>query len=533
MIVYLICYLASFLLARGGHFYLSGLCLMGAAIFLYVQDLKRTGNCIHLRGVFALAWVGGQGVSCLKLSRLAQDWTFLTWLCFLAAFVSFYFVFEIFEKRGRDNYNSYASRWKGQKRWHDFRACEEPVFICALAVTAVSLFCFILEAVVLGYVPFFLRGVPQKRWHDFRACEEPVFICALAVTAVSLFCFILEAVVLGYVPFFLRGVPHAYSYFHITGVHYFTVSCVLVPALSVIFFHSNGGRDRLRTGILIGADVIAVLIPILCVSRFQLILAAALAVITYLMMDIHIDPLQMIISAAVLFIGLLTAYIILTIARSHDVEYLNGIFEMKNSRTPIFITQPYMYIANNYDNFDCLVRAMASGCSHSFGLKMLFPLWALTGLKFLIPSLTAFPLFTTKEELTTVTLFYDAYYDFGILGVVLLGCLLGFLAWYLTDMVKHIRNPIGYLLYTVTLFYDAYYDFGILGVVLLGCLLGFLAWYLTDMVKHIRNPIGYLLYAQIAVYFGLSFFTTWFSNPATWFYLVLTGAAAVYVEWRQ
>ena len=439
MIVYLICYLASFLLARGGHFYLSGLCLMGAAIFLYVQDLKRTGNCIHLRGVFALAWVGGQGVSCLKLSRLAQDWTFLTWLCFLAAFVSFYFVFEIFEKRGRDNYNSYASRWKGQKRWHDFRACEEPVFICALAVTAVSLFCFILEAVVLGYVPFFLRGV-----------------------------------------------PHAYSYFHITGVHYFTVSCVLVPALSVIFFHSNGGRDRLRTGILIGADVIAVLIPILCVSRFQLILAAALAVITYLMMDIHIDPLQMIISAAALFIGLLTAYIILTIARSHDVEYLNGIFEMKNSRTPIFITQPYMYIANNYDNFDCLVRAMASGCSHSFGLKMLFPLWALTGLKFLIPSLTAFPLFTTKEELTTVTLFYDAYYDFGILGVVLLGCLLGFLAWYL-----------------------------------------------TDMVKHIRNPIGYLLYAQIAVYFGLSFFTTWFSNPATWFYLVLTGAAAVYVEWRQ
>ena len=187
---------------QGRAFLSSGLCLMGAAVFLYVQDFRRTGNCIHLRGIFALAWVGGQGVSCLKLSRLAQDWTFLTWLCFLAAFVSFYAVFEVFERRGRNNYNSYASRWKGQKRWHDFRSCEEPVFICALAVTALSLFCFVLEAVVLGYVPFFLRGV-----------------------------------------------PHAYSYFHITGVHYFTVSCVLVPALSVIFFHSNGGRDRLRTGI--------------------------------------------------------------------------------------------------------------------------------------------------------------------------------------------------------------------------------------------------------------------------------------------
>ena len=30
--------------------------------------------------------------------------------------------------------------------------------------------------------------------------------------------------------------PHAYSTFHITGVHYFTVSCVLVPALSVLYF---------------------------------------------------------------------------------------------------------------------------------------------------------------------------------------------------------------------------------------------------------------------------------------------------------
>lgn len=46
---------------------------------------------------------------------------------------------------------------------------------------------------------------------------------------------------------------------------------------------------------------------------------------------------------------------------------------MKNSHMPIFITQPYMYIANNYDNFNC----MAAELKHfSFGLKGLFPLWA-------------------------------------------------------------------------------------------------------------------------------------------------------------
>ena len=59
-----------------------------------------------------------------------------------------------------------------------------------------------------------------------------------------------------------------------------------------------------------------------------------------------------------------------------------------------------MYIANNYDNFNCLVEQLES---HSFGLRMLFPVWALTGLKFLFPVLVSFPLFVTKKELTTLT----------------------------------------------------------------------------------------------------------------------------------
>lgn len=68
------------------------------------------------------------------------------------------------------------------------------------------------------------------------------------ILTVSVLCFILEAAVLGYVPFFLRGVPHAYSEFHITGVHYFTVSCVLVPALSVIYLYSNQAGVRGNAG---------------------------------------------------------------------------------------------------------------------------------------------------------------------------------------------------------------------------------------------------------------------------------------------
>ena len=161
-------------------------------------------------------------------------------------------------------------------------------------------------------------------------------------------------------------------------------------------------------------------------------------------------------------------YVILTVARSHDVEYLNSIFEMRYD-LPIFISQPYIYISNNYDNFNYLVNNLSS---FSFGLKSLYPIIALTGLKFYIPSLADFHIYVVKEELSTLTLIYDAYYDLGIVGIILFGILLGTVIYVLER-----------LLYTK------------------------------------NNPIIYLIYAQITLYLMLAFFTTWFSNPTTWFYL--------------
>lgn len=224
---------------------------------------------------------------------------------------------------------------------------------------------------------------------------------------------------------------------------------------------------------------IALMIPILCVSRFQFVFAVLLAAFTYISLQRTFHPIYLLGLLAVL----IPVYLVLTVARSHDVAYLNGIFEMKYEKMPIFITQPYMYIANNYDNFNCLVEALPE---HSLGLKSLFPLWALTGLKFFFPQLIQFPIYVNKKELTTLTMFYDAYYDFG---------------W--------------------------------IGVLFLSCLLGAVAYFLTEKLREMKNPIGYLLYAQFAAYMMLSFFTTWFSNTTTWFYLIVTGILALYYHFNQ
>lgn len=431
MLVYLICYGAGMLFASSAHYCMSGISLILAACYLYFYDYMKSGNPLHLRGLFSAFWVGGQALSCMKLSKLQTDWSFVTWACFFVALTAFWTVYELAERR-------FAEKEHGSER-------------------------------------FGALGGSQERTGE-SGYGFGLFTAVILLTLVSLAAFTLEAVVLGYIPFFVRGVPHAYSYFHISGVHYFTVSCVLVPSMTVVLFVTE---KNLSLGKKIAAAIAALAalsIPMLCVSRFQLIFAVILAVITFMQVS-GIKKIRYLFAAAAALVPL---YVILTIARSHDVEYLNGIFEMKNLNTPIFITQPYMYIANNYDNFNCLVEQLQE---HTLGVKGLFPLWALTGLKFLKPELVSFPLYTTKEELTTVTLFYDAYYDFGIAGVFIFSAILGLFA----------------------------------------------AWLMRRVTKR-GNPFWQVLYGQAALYFMLSFFTTWYSNPTTWFYFAATGAAAAYVE---
>lgn len=446
MWVYAICYLAAFLADRAGWHWPAGLCLMAAAVWLYLTEYGRTGNLVHLRGLFSLFWVGGQGIACLKLSRLQVPWSGLTWACFFLAFAGFFLTFEVLERRegGREGMDAGP---RGRR----------------------------LQAGGRGI--FRGNGSGAKSLGGMRG--DGLFGSLMAVTAVSLAAFCFEAWYLGYIPFLVRGVPHAYSYFHVTGVHYFTVSCVLAPGLGVLFFLTDRGRSgRGKRLAAAAAMAVSLLIPLLCVSRFQLILAVLLAVFVYIQWMGNF-PLLLGAGIGVLMVA---AYVVLTIARSHDVAYLNGIFEMKYEEMPIFITQPYMYIANNYENFNYLVEHLER---FAFGMRSLFPLWALTGLKFVMPSLADYPILVNKEELTTVTLFYDAYYDFGVAGVLALSCGLGAVSFFL---VRGLRR--------------------------------------------MRNPVGFLFYAQLAVYLMLSFFTTWFSNPTTWFYLAVTAAVYGYCAFR-
>ena len=424
MIVYMICYAAGMLFSRVSLYALSGIVLMFAAAVLFLQDMRGPGLPVRLRALFSLSFVGGQGLACLKLSRLQTDWEWGTWAVLFLAYTGFWLAFEGLRLR-----NGPAVR---------------------------------------GNRPGRLTGVRRGR----------LFLSIVLVTGISLLAFCAEASLLHYIPLLVHGVPHAYSWFHISGVHYFTVSCVLVPAMAAAWTAAEPGAAPREKNIVRVCVFLSFLIPVLCVSRSQMLLAAMFAGVTLLLTGKDRIPAWAGAAGAAV---LLVFYVILTVARSHSVEYLNGIFEMKRNY-PIFISQPYIYIANNYDNLNCLIRDLPA---HTWGLRSLFPLWALSGLKFVFPQLAASPLYVTKTELTTLTLFYDAWYDFGTVGVVLFSAALGSLCYFLEKRIGE--------------------DHG---------------------------PMVCVFFAQVAVYLGLSFFTTWFSNPTTWFYFAVTLAVTLFCGHR-
>lgn len=424
---YIVCFCLTVILSKNDLKYMAGAILILEGVALYVLNFIRTQNLVDIRGLFSGSWIVGMGLSCLQLSKLQSDWENVTWVCFFCIYLFFMIAFDFTEKIGTKKSKA------------------------------------IIE----------MTGLEKNAQQSVKVLQ-----CIVALASVSVACFVLEAVVLGFIPLFSPE-PHAYSYFHISGVHYFTVSCILIPAMTVIYAKITEEWNKKIIILLLVCNATAFVIPILCVSRFQMLFAVGFAAIIYLMLYKKITW-KMIVGVILIVIPL---YLMLSVARRHDVSYLNGIFEMKNANTPIFVTQPYIYIAANYDNFNCLV-AQISEFTH--GLKMLFPVIALTGLKFIHPELAAFPTYIIKTELTTLTMFYDAYYDFGMVGII------GF-----------------------------------------AVLLGILVNKLTKWTIQSKNPIAHMFYGQIAVYFTLSFFTTWFSNPTTWFWLALTLMMYFYIGYKK
>lgn len=457
--IYTAAYVMSFVLGEAGLSAPSGLCLIFAAAFLYLTEYRRTRSTLNLRGLLALGLLGGEGVARFQLSRLSTDWTRETWL----SFYLFYLIFDLSAQLAEQVWIAGADRRvSGSEVSRSVDSASHGVRDAGVFHGCPGTEEEELAEMMDGNCGHGCPARGEKTGPDLRYFRYAL----VGLLAISWAAFLFEARRLGFVPLFTVDTPHAYSYFHVKGVHYFTTLAVLTPAVSMLYLSARR-KHGLRPDVLALLGLLfPILLTLLMVSRFQFMISVILAVFVALLSGRRYKLWQLLLLLALM----VAAYVFITIERAHSVEYLNGIFEMKDPSTPIFITQPYMYIANNYDNFNVMTRELTT---HAHGLRMLYPFVTLSGLKFFVPALAqGFPLFVTKEELTTVTMLYDAWYDFGLAGIVLFAVVLGLVSGAVSR--AHRKD---------------------------------------------QNPFSALLYAQLAFYYLVSFFTTWFSNPATWFYL--------------
>lgn len=505
-----VAYLLSYLAANSGFYLLSGLILMINAAGVSIYDFHKSGRLTCPAVLFSLSWIGGSGISCLKLSNLQVPWETETWLVIYLTYAVFRIVYELSSR--------YFAKIRGANA-----AAQESAALQEAAKTQSEI------QVSGGNIV-----TPGKK-------ASAILTAMCVITVVSVCSFVIEAVCMGYIPLFIMDTPHAYSYFHVSGLHYFTVSFVLLPAMGVLYLDAAGAlcsegfsalsrgagnklwkelwkpeagnisrKDWLLLSVCISAGIV---LPVLLVSRYQLLFGLMLAGTVYLILAggrIRISfSRRNLMLGVTAFLALLALYLFITVRRAHSIDYLNGIFEMKNAETPIFVTQPYIYIANNFDNLNCLVRDLPA---HTHGLRMLFPWIALFGLKFTHPELAAFPIYVTKEELTTVTLVYDAYYDFGIAGVILFVAAGTLLAAYFERMALRYVSSRGEGRST--------------GKLAAGNASGESAGNASSSALRF---FFVMIYGQILIYLALAFFTTWLSNPTTWFLFGLTTLLSVVI----
>lgn len=441
-------YIAAAALGLNGWQAAAGILLCAGGCSLAVLFYMESRWILDYRVMLSLFWLGGEGIAALQLSNLQQPWNTKTW----AAFGLFYLVFLWGWQLGNVLWNRRESKRIASGNRNGCRS-----------KTSLS--------------------VEEK-----KEMTERIYRSIWIVALVSVACFWTEVAILGYIPLFSED-THAYNYFHVTGIHYFTFSCMLVHPLTLIYLMEAGKPEKKRQILLVVWNLLALSIPVFCISKFQFILTLLLPVMVYFLYRKNIPWKKLLIGAAAIGGVSVAIFMFMTSQRNYEDGYLNQIFNMKNPAIPLPFQYVYMYIANNYDNFNCLVEALDAGQAvYAYGLKELFPVFALTGMKFVFPELVNFPVFSTIAELNTLTILYDAYYDFGLVGCVLFG--------------------------------------GVLGLV---------CSFLTNLVGVTKNPVSYLFYGQVAMYLLLSFFSAWFSNPTTWFWLVITWMLYVYIGgyWKR
>lgn len=351
---------------------ISIICLSGFLI-LFLSLFKKGTDIFSPARLFLLVWLLAIGLTDLKLSRYQQEWSTFSWIM--------------------------------------------------LILPLVSMLSGIFIAYVINFNKKLLSIIHVRDLIRRQYIDENLFLKFIIILFIAyLISYIISYIFIGYIPLFTPIPDVVRTTWGIFGFGLFVQSIPAIIFLIIIFllFNKNRKSKLLITFVL----VVSFVTYSFLLQRYYIMMPLIISVVLMYYGTWKLKPKNLIIVFLIL-VGIMYGISSIRVSR-YAISFIYLISQMKYGVDYAMITEPYMYIVMNLENYTHAVNRLQE---FSYGVYSFDFIFALSGLKYPLRdymSLIEYPHLITNTY-NTYTMFFIYYRDFGILGVGFIPFVIGFI----------------------------------------------------------------------------------------------------------
>ena len=260
--------------------------------------------------------------------------------------------------------------------------------------------------------------------------KQRLFITISLLFTAYIISLIIEIVLEGYIPIFHPKPDMARMEFGVFGIH-LIVSQMPVILFLIVEYLILGSESRKKTFSVLMFFVIVFMTYFLLLQRFNYIywLVISLTLLYYATRKINFKNIVIFSFFFASFLSILTSIRV----SQYATQFMHVISKMKYSAEYASFTGPYMYVVMNLEN---LARAVDKLETNTYSAMTFDWVYALFGLKHWIKDyFDIIPRPFLNSSFNTYPYMWEYFYDFGILGVVVislgLGLIIGSIYYYM------------------------------------------------------------------------------------------------------
>lgn len=370
------------------------------SFFAYIAFKKIEKNFFSIIALLSLSLFFSLGLATLKLIGLQDHiWSIQTWICFYMFYT--FFVFSNYCLNSSKKYCiTFLVKYKIIIKKKGIR-----IYTFIVLLTFLSLISFTYVVWIEGYIPLF--STDQFSYAKFGS-------------EASIALFYQISVILPGLAYYEKN-SESYSVFQRNAL----VICIFLNLIICILLKS---RD-----FLLGTAIIFIVSVSFCLMR------------NYKKIKLKTKHKIIIL---VLSIFALLLFIYVTKQRNYSSNYIYNLYQPKNKNIPANIISFYTYITMGYYNFDKMISQINQ---YSFGLKQLNPFIILMHLNEIKLQVANLPDYFVQKELNLYGYLGDAYYDFGIAGIVFSGFISGWIYSFFEKFYFYSRKSYALVLYAIAI----------------------------------------------------------------------------------